>query len=118
MVILLHYWKAKKSAGESYRLIYEIECPDVLNKKTARRSFQKFKNVQTDLRRQEGFGRPTVIENNILKEEIECDPNKSTRELSYNLECSRSKITRHLHEIGKVKRKSNEIPHFLIYMIR
>jgi [histone H3]-lysine36 N-dimethyltransferase SETMAR len=115
LVILLHYWKAKKSAVESYRLICEIEGPDVLNERTARRYFQKFENGQTDLRRQEGSGRPTVIENSTLKEVIECDPNKSTRELSYDLQCSQSTITRHLHEIGKVKRKSNEIPHFLTY---
>ena len=42
-------------------------------------------------------------------------PKKSTREFLYDLECSQSTITRHLHEIGKVKRRSNEIPHFLTY---
>jgi len=89
LVILLHYWKAKKSASsESYRLICEIESPDVLNERTARRYFQKFVNGQTDLRRQECSGRPTVIENSILKDVIECDPNKSTRELSYDFDCS------------------------------
>ena len=56
LVILLNYWKAKKS-----------EVPGVLNKKTSHRYFQKFKNGQTDLRRQEGSGRPTVIDNNHVK---------------------------------------------------
>ena len=115
LVILLHYWKAKKSAAESYRLICEIEGPDVLNDRTARRYFQKFENDQTDLRRQEGSGRPTVIDNSSLT--IECNPNTSTQELSYDLECSQSTITRYFHEIGKVKRKSNEILPFR-HMIR
>ena len=64
----------------------------MLNERTARRYFQKFENGQTDLRRQEGSGRPTVIENieniennSTLKEVIRCDPNQSTRELSYDL---------------------------------
>jgi len=70
LVILLHYWKAKKSAAESYRMIYEIEGLGVFNERTARRYFQKFENGQTDLRRQEGSGRPTVIENSTLKEVI------------------------------------------------
>ena len=58
----------------------------MLNEGTTRRYFQKFENGQTDLRRQKGFGRPTVIENSTLKEVIECDPNKSMLELSYDLE--------------------------------
>ena len=115
LIILLHYWKAKKSAAESYRLICEIRGPDVLNERTARRQFQKFENGQTDIRRQEGSDRPTVIENSTLKEVIEFDANKSTRELSYDLECSQSTITRYRHEIWKVKRKRNEILHFLTY---
>jgi len=86
--MLLHYWKAKKSAAESYRLMCEIEGLGVLNEKTARRYFQKFENGQTDLRRQKGSDRRMFIENSTLKEVIECDPNKSTRELSYDLECS------------------------------
>ena len=76
----------------------------VFNSRSTNR--RKFENGQTDLRRQEGSGRPTVIGNSTLKEVIECDPNKSTRELSHDLECSQSTITRHLHEIGKVKTKS------------
>ena len=47
LVILLHCWKAKKSAAESYRLICEIEGPGVLNERTACRCFQKFENGQT-----------------------------------------------------------------------
>ena len=85
LVILLHYWKTKKSATESYRLICEIEGPDVLNERTPSSYFQIFKNGQTNLRRQEDSCRPTVIENSTLKEIIECDPNKSKRELSYDV---------------------------------
>ena len=66
-MILLHYWKAKKSATESYKLICEIEGPNVLNKRTVRLYFKKFENGQTDLRRQEGSGRPIVIDNSSLK---------------------------------------------------
>ena len=89
LVIQLHYWKAKKCANESYRLICEIEDPGVLNERIACRYLQKFENGLTDLRRQEGSGRPTVIENSTLKEVIECDPYKSTRELllTENTQC-------------------------------
>ena len=66
----------KKSAAESYRLICEIEGPNVLNERTSRCYFQRFEYGQTDLRRQESSGRPTVIENSTLKEVIECYPNK------------------------------------------
>jgi len=88
LVILLHYWKVKKSTAEAYLLICEIGGPNVLNKRTARRYFQIFENGQTDLRRQEGSGRLTVIDNSTLKEVIGCYPNKSMRELSYDLECN------------------------------
>jgi len=43
LVMLLHYWKAKKSAAESYRLMCEIEGPGVLNERTAHRYFQKLR---------------------------------------------------------------------------
>ena len=47
LVILIHYWKAKKSAAESYRLICEIEGPDVLNERTDRRYFQRLRGKGT-----------------------------------------------------------------------
>ena len=71
MVILLHYWKAKRSAAESYRLICEIEGMVMLNERTVSRYFRKFENGQTDLQIQEGSGRSMVIENSTLKEVIE-----------------------------------------------
>ena len=37
---------------------------------------------------QEGSSRPNIIDNGRLKEVIEYDPSKSTRELSYNLKYS------------------------------
>jgi len=51
LALLLHYWKAKKSVAESYRLICEIEDPNALNERTARRYFKKFENGQTGLRK-------------------------------------------------------------------
>ena len=87
----------------------------MLSERTAHHCFRKFENSQTNLRRQDGSGRLSVIDNSSLKEVIECNQNKSTRDISYDLECSQSTIIRHLHEVWKVKRKSNDILHFLTY---
>ena len=76
LVILLHYWKAKKSSAESYRLICQIEDPDMLNKKRACSYFRNFENGQTYLRGQKCSGRPMVIENSTLKDVIECETTK------------------------------------------
>ena len=80
LVILL--LEGKKS-DESYRLICEIEGPDVLNKRTARRYFQKFENGQTDLRRQEGscYWSTNCFCNSSLKEVLGCDEVNSKKRL-------------------------------------
>jgi len=48
MVILLYYWKAKKSAPESYRLIREIESSDVLNETKTHKNLVMIKQTYKD----------------------------------------------------------------------
>ena len=59
-------------------------------------------------------GKPTiVVSNDRLKAVVETDTRKSIRELAAELCASKSTISRHLQELGKVKKLDKWIPHHL-----
>lgn len=113
LVVLLHYWKRQLSAAESTRLIVEVEGPDALNERTARRWFSKFNSGDTNLQRAQGSGRPMVFKDDDLLDSIESDPSQSSRELSAQMGHSKSTIHRHLRTLGKKYRAPRMDPHQL-----
>ena len=112
-VILLHYWKRQLSAAESTRLIADVEGPDALNERTARRWFSKFDSGDTSLQRAQGSGRPSLVKDNDLLDSIESNPSQSTRELSAQIGHSKSTIHRHLRSLNKKYRAPRMDPHQL-----
>lgn len=113
LVLLRHYWKANFTAIKATEKICQIEGSDSVNERTARRWFKRFNDGDTSLQRIDGSGRPQEVHNDLVKETIEADPTLSSRKLAEKMEISQSSAIRHLHIIGKNKRRSGEIPHIL-----
>lgn len=58
-------------------------------------------------------GRPSSVDNAVLKELIESDPSQTIRELALILNVQPKTIANHLHEIGKVWKHDQWVPHKL-----
>src|SRR3569832_37382 len=57
-----------------------------------------------------GSGRPTVIQEDILRGIVEADPAKSTRQIAQEMNVDQKTVVRHLAIIGKVKKLDKWVP--------
>ncbi|VDO62016.1 unnamed protein product [Heligmosomoides polygyrus] len=81
--------------------------------RTAYRWYQKFPNGDESLEEHEGRGRHSDGDENKLRDVVEEDPHKGTREIAKVLGVSHNTAARHLKEIGKTKKLERWVPHEL-----
>ena len=73
----------------------------------------QFHSGDTLLRIGPRLGHSSHLEKDVLRELVECNPRKSTRELALDRNTSQSTIYRHLKMIGKVSKLGIWLPHTL-----
>lgn len=112
-VILLHEFKLKHNAVEATRNINDAWGEGTASKRTTRRWFAKFRNGDTTLKEAEGRGRPSDVDDDILKAFIEANPTVTTREAANELNVNHTTVVRHLKQLGKVKKLDKWVPHEL-----
>jgi histone-lysine N-methyltransferase SETMAR len=112
-VILKYEFHRGTTAAQTARNINEVFGTQVVNERTVRDWFVKFRSGSFDLHNQPR-GRPeTKLDNDELKALVESDPAQSARELALKFNVSKATILAHLHEIGKVKKLDKWVPHEL-----
>ena len=78
------------------------------------RRFAKFEKGDRDLDDAPREGRPTIIDDTVLKKLVEKDDDELTiRELAETLNCHPDTVCDHLHKIGKVWKLGHWVPHML-----
>ncbi|VDP22135.1 unnamed protein product [Heligmosomoides polygyrus] len=75
--------------------------------------YQKFRNGDESLEGHEGRGRHSDVDEDKLRDVVEEDPHKGTREIAKVLGVSHNTAARHLKEIGKTKKLDRWVPHEL-----
>ena len=75
--------------------------------------FKRFSSGDVNLEDQPRSGRPSVVDDDTLRQAVEEQPCTSTRRLSAELGPSQPTIQRHLHQLGLVNRRCRQIPHEL-----
>ncbi|VDL72276.1 unnamed protein product [Nippostrongylus brasiliensis] len=75
----------------------------VVSMSTVHDWFKKFKAGHYEVEDKERSGRPSVLNNDELREQVEGDPCQTAREMSSKLGCHHSTVVRHLAEIGKAQ---------------
>ncbi|VDP07779.1 unnamed protein product [Heligmosomoides polygyrus] len=75
----------------------------------------KFHKVHhlTDKNEHERSGRESDVDNNRLRQLLESDPRRATRELAQDLGVHYASIARHLHQLGEVRKLAQWVPHNL-----
>ena len=86
---------------------------DVLSRWTINRFFKRFQSGDILFENQSRSGRPSVLNDDNLREALKCKPDASTREVSMKLACCQTTIVRHLEALRYRKVVSTLIPHEL-----
>ena len=109
-VLFVNYFKDNLNAVETSRKIYEIWGKDTTNKRTLQFWFTKFKAGDFSLEDEPRSGRPTVIQDDILRGSVEADPAKTTRQIPQVMHVNQKTVVQHLSIIGKVKKLDKWVP--------
>ena len=102
--VMLWEFKNNKNATETAKKICSVYGQGVITDRQVRNWFSKFRSGDTSLRDEPRPGRSSDLDQDALRELVECNPRKSTRELALDLNTSQSTICRHLKKIGKVSK--------------
>ena len=65
--VLLHYFKIKKTAAESHRILVELYSEHALAERTCQKCFARFKSGDFGLEDEERPGQPKKFENEELE---------------------------------------------------
>lgn len=87
--------------------------PGALDIRKCQRWFAKFRSGNLELSDSYRSGRPTTVDNDVLRAEVEANPCQTIEELSNTLHQPWSTIQEHLQQIGKVSRAGVWVPHQL-----
>lgn len=87
--------------------------PSALDVRKCQRWFSRFRSGNFDLSDSYRSGRPTTLDNDVLRAEVEANPCQTIEELSNTLNQPWSTIQEHLHQIGKVSRAGVWVQHNL-----
>ena len=86
--IFLYEFKLNQSAAETVRKINQAFGNDSVNERTFRRRFTKFPSGDFILEDELESGRPTVIQDEVLRALMETDPSQTVRGMTEELDVS------------------------------
>ena len=102
--VMLWEFKNKKNATETAKKICNVYGQDIITDRQVRNWFAKFRSGDMSLKDERRPGRSSDLDEDALRELLESNPRKSTRELALVLNASQSTICRHLKKIEKVNK--------------
>lgn len=112
-VIYLYEWKLGHNASQAAKNINLAFGEGTATDRNIRRWFDKFISGDMNLEN-EDRGRPLIqFVDQDLKKIIESDTRQSVRDIAQTMGSSKSTISRHLTQMGKVKKMDKWVPHEL-----
>lgn len=110
---MLLFFDQGSRATKAARVINEL-YGDVLSKNKCQRWFKKFASGDRNLKNAPKSGRPSKLDDELLKSLVESDPQQSIEELSKKIGSPWSTVQEHLKRIGLVNRMGMWIPRELV----
>lgn len=112
-VLLLYHFKIGQNPTKAYYQICKAFGKNTVNRQTCYNWFKKFEAGDFSVQDEPHPGRDATIDDEILLQLIEDNPQSTTRELAQQLGCSHTTVARHLHSLGKVSKLGKWLPHQL-----
>lgn len=110
---LLYEFEKGNNASVATENLCGVFGDDSVNVRTVQRWFAKFKNGEFSLEDEPRSGRPTKIDNEELRRELEQNPYSTSVTLGQMFNVSHSTILEHIHSLGFVLKYARWIPHDL-----
>lgn len=111
--LLLYDFKSGESAVASSRRINAAFGEGTVSKRTAQDWFKRFRDGDFNLKDSVRSGRASEFDNERLCQLVKSNPRQTTRELAQVLGVHHSTIADHLHQMGKVYKLAQWVPHDL-----
>lgn len=111
--ILLHEFRLGHKVTETVENVNKAWGDGTAAKRTVQRWFQKFRNGNESLEDKEKTGRPSDVDDDLLKQIVQEDPRQSVSDIALKMHVSKSTAFEHLKSIGKVKKMDKWVPHDL-----
>ena len=109
--VLLHYFKMKKTAAESHRILVEVYGEHVLAERTCQKWFARFKSGNFGLEDEECPGQPKKFEDEELEALLDEDCCQTQEELAESLGVTQAAISKRLKAAGYIQKQGNWVPH-------
>jgi len=110
---MLYEFNLKKNATKATETICSAYGENALNVRTCQMWFARFKAGDFDLNDKEHTGRPLEADDELLKELLDQDPRRSSRELALEMSVSQTTVLNRLHALGKIQKLGKWVPHKL-----
>lgn len=102
-----------RNATEACRNLLKVFGEGTVSDRTCRRWFEKFESGDFDLSDKPRSGRPSLIDDDVVKTMLEQDPFLTTSEIAERLNSAQQTISDHIRKIGLVWKYSRWMPHEL-----
>lgn len=110
---LLYEFDLGTNASDAANRLKSIYDDNSLSVAQCYRWYERFRNGNRSLEDNPKSGRPSLVDNQILRQLVESDPRKSCEELAHKMSVDRETIRDHLHQIGKSFRAGIWMPYKL-----
>lgn len=110
---LIFCFHLKKSAAESHRMLVEAYGDHALSEATCKRWFQRFRNNDFDVRKEERGRPPKKFEDAELQTILDGDDTLSQKQMAAMLNVAQQTISDRLKAMGKIQKCGKWVPHEL-----
>lgn len=110
---LLYDYLSGLNARQSTLRLSAAFGPDSVSNSSAYRWFERFEAGDYSLKDEPRSGRPSEVDDDRLRQQVEADPRQNTRLLAETVGCSQTSVVTHLSTMGKKSMLSRWVPHDL-----
>lgn len=110
---MLFYYRKGKNAAKACMKICSVYGHDAVNDSTCRKWFRRFREGNFDVKDAIRTGRPVTTDDAEMKKLVQSDCHASTRQLALTLAMSATNVSRHLKNLGMVRKLDVWVPHAL-----
>ncbi|XP_026301197.1 histone-lysine N-methyltransferase SETMAR-like [Apis mellifera] len=109
---ILYKFQQGRNATEACRNLLKVFGESTVSDMTCRRWYEKFETSDFNLSDKRS-GRPSLIDDDVVKAMLEQDPFLTTSEIAQRLNSAQQTISDHIRKIGLVWKYSRWVPHEL-----
>uniref|UniRef100_A0A8R1IFA5 HTH_48 domain-containing protein n=1 Tax=Caenorhabditis japonica TaxID=281687 RepID=A0A8R1IFA5_CAEJA len=112
-LIIFYEWSCGTPAAETVTKIGKVFGETTVTDRTVRNWFARFQSGENCFEDNDRCGRPTALNNDLLRDAVKERPDVTLRELEIMLGCSPQTIRNHLHDLGYRRVLARWVPHAL-----